>query len=126
VCIWDLAVRRATATLTGHTGMVRAVAISAGGSWLATGSDDVKVRAAWLSRLEPTWSAWVTLDSRRQVGRRQHVTQPTNCAIIDVKVAVQVASQPHLRADTGSSMQEASACLGSYSNQRVRRGYKGS
>ena len=44
VRIWDPATGQQRATLTGHTGAVRAVAIAPDGTWLATASDDGTVR----------------------------------------------------------------------------------
>ena len=44
VRIWDAATGRERATLTGHTGWVRAVAVAPDGSWLATAGDDRTVR----------------------------------------------------------------------------------
>ena len=42
--IWDAATRQHRATLTGHAGVVAAVAIAPDGSWLATGSSDRAAR----------------------------------------------------------------------------------
>ena len=44
VRIWDAATGQERATLTGHTGRVKAVAVAPDGSWLASGSDDGTVR----------------------------------------------------------------------------------
>jgi WD40 repeat protein len=44
VRIWDPATGQQRATLTGHAGRVRAVAIAPGGAWLASAGDDGSVR----------------------------------------------------------------------------------
>jgi WD40 repeat protein len=44
VWIWDAATGQARATLNGHSGLVRALAVAPDGTWLATGSDDRTVR----------------------------------------------------------------------------------
>jgi WD40 repeat protein len=44
VRIWDAATRQHRATLTGHAGVVAAVAIAPDGSWLATGGSDGTAR----------------------------------------------------------------------------------